>query len=134
MNLGKKKELAKRTFNVGKDRIVFIESRIDDIKEAITKQDMRDLKRDGAILIKEVGGRKKVKNRQARGAGNIRKVIGSRKRDYINTTRKLRKYGAEIRRTGKITKEELVDIRKKIRNKVFRSKAHLREYVGELKK
>ena len=35
MNLSKKKKLAKKTFNVGEDRIVFLESRLDEIKEAI---------------------------------------------------------------------------------------------------
>ena len=133
MNLSKKKELAKRTLGVGKERIVFIESRLDDIKEAITKQDIRDLKRDGAIIIKEVGGRKRAKNKKRRGTGNIRKVTKTRKKNYITLTRKLRKYVAEIKKSGKLPKDNLDDIRKKIRNKVFRSKVHLREYLGELK-
>ena len=59
MNLNKKKELAKRTFNVGEERIVFVESRLKDIKEAITKQDMRDLRQDKAIIIKEKKGRRR---------------------------------------------------------------------------
>ena len=59
MNLGKKKMLASRTLKVGKERIVFVKGRLEEIKDAITKQDIRDLNKEGAILIKDVKGRKK---------------------------------------------------------------------------
>jgi large subunit ribosomal protein L19e len=134
MNLSKKKELAKRTFGIGKDRIVFVESRLEDIKEAITKQDIRDLMKDGAIIIRDVGGRKKIRKKSNRGTGNIRKGRRVVKRDYIILTRKLRKHAAEMKKSGEISKDSFKDIRKKIRNKTFRSKAHLREHIGELKK
>lgn len=134
MNLSKKKELAKRTFNVGEDRIIFVESRIKDIKEAITKQDMRDLRQDKAIIIKEKKGRKKVIRKRMRSTGNIRKKMKTRKKDYVILTRKLRKYVLEMKNQGKISKEEFDNIRKKIRNKIFRSKSHLKEYIGGLRK
>ena len=134
MNLNKKKELAKRTFGIGKDRIIFVDSRLEDIKEAITKQDIRDLRRDGAIIIREAGGRKKIKNKVRRGRGNIRKGTKVRKRDYIILTRKLRKHTAELKKSGELSKENSDDIRKKIRNRIFRSKSHLREHIGGLKK
>ncbi len=134
MNLSKKKELAKRTFNVGEGRIIFVESRLNDIKEAITKQDMRDLRQDKAIIIKEKKGRKKVIRKRRRSVGNIRKKMKTRKKDYVILTRKLRKYVAEMKHQGKISKEEVDDIRKKIRNKMFRSKSHLKEYIGGLRK
>ena len=49
-------------------------------------------------------------------------------------TRKLRRYVAEMKKQGKLTPEEIKDIRNKIRNKAFRSKAHLKEYIGGLQK
>ena len=135
MNLSKKKELAKRTFSVGENRIVFVESRLKDIKEAITKQDMRDLRQDKAIIIKEKKGRKKViRKGGGRSKGNIRKKRKKRKKDYVVLTRKLRKYVLEMKNQGKISKEEVDDIRKKIRNKIFRSKSHLKEYIEGLRK
>jgi len=134
MNLKKKKELAKRTFNIGEDRIVFVKSRLDDIKEAITKQDIRDLKQDRAIIIKEKKGRKKTKKRRKESRGNIRKKIKKRKKNYVILTRKLRKYVSEMKNQGKISKEEADDIRKKIKNKTFRSKSHLKEYIIGVKK
>ncbi len=134
MNLGKKKDLARRTLGVGKSRIVFIDSMKEDIKESITKQDIRDRYREGAIVIKEIKGRIKVKKKTSRSVGNVRKNVNTRKQDYVIMTRKLRKYVSEMKRLGKISKEDFDDIRKKIRNKAFRSKAHLREYIGGLKK
>ena len=59
MNLRKKKELAARILKVGKERIIFSQQRLNEIKEAITKQDIRDLKRDGAITVREISGRRK---------------------------------------------------------------------------
>ena len=70
MNLRSKKQLAAKTFGVGKGRIVFVNERIEEIKEAITKQDMRNLQKDGVIIIKEIGGRSKnLKKIKKRGMG-----------------------------------------------------------------
>jgi len=135
MNLSKKKALAARTFSVGKGRISFVNARLEEIKEAITKQDIRDLRTEGAIKIKEIRGTKKnVSKKVNRSPGNIRKKVNKRKERYVILTRKLRAYGAEMQKQGKISKEELKDIRKKIRNKAFRSQAHLRDYIGGLEK
>ena len=134
MNLGKKKSLAIRTLKVGKERIVFLKPRLDEIKEAITKQDIRDLQKEGAILVKEIKGRKKVEKKNNRSPGNIRKKVNKRKQNYVIMTRKLRKYVVEMKKQGKLSQEDVIDIRKKIRNKIFRSKAHLKEYIGGLRK
>lgn len=132
MKLNKKKELAKRTLNVGKGRIVFLESRLDEIKEAITKQDIRDLKKEGAIIIKEIKGKRKVRKKKKKSVGNIRKKVRTRKKDYVIMTRKLRNYLFELKKSGKISREDEKELRKKIRNKAFRSKAHLKEQIGSL--
>jgi len=135
MNLKNKKDLAIRTLKIGKRRIVFLESRKDEIKEAITKQDIRDLVVSGAILIKEVKGRKKIKKRKGiKGPGSIKKKVNKRKQEYVVMTRKLRAYAKEMKAQGKISKEELKEIRKKIRNRLFKSKANLKKYIGELTK
>ena len=43
MNLEKKKALAAKILHVGKERIVFNSERLAEIKESITRQDIRDL-------------------------------------------------------------------------------------------
>ena len=133
MNLGKKTALAARTLKVGKGRIVFVKSRLNEIKEAITKQDIRDLQKEGAIIIKGIKGRRKVKKNKSRSPGNIRKKVNKRKKEYVIITRKLRKYVAELKKQGKISNESFKEIRKKIRNREFRSLAHLKEHIGGLK-
>jgi len=93
MNLRSKKQLAANTFGVGKSRIMFVNERIEEIKEAITKQDMRNLLQDGAIIIKEVKGRSKnVGKKKKRKFSKRRKNVNTRKKDYVILTRKLRKY------------------------------------------
>ncbi len=135
MNLAKKKSLAIRTLKVGKERIIFLKSRLSEIKEAITKQDIRDLHKDGAILVKEIKGRKKVKkNTKKRGMGSIRKKVNKRKQNYVIMTRKLRRYVAEMKKQGKLSPEDIKNIRNKIRNKIFKSKAHLKKYIEGLEK
>ena len=134
MNLSKKKKLAKRTLNVGGDRIVFLESRLEEIKDAITKQDIRDLVKSGAIIVKEIKGRKTVQRTKSRSTGNIRKKARKKKREYIILTRKLRGYLKGLKAEGKILGEHVTDMRKKIRNREFRSRAHLKEHIGGIQK
>ncbi len=131
MNLRAKKQLAANTLGVGKERILFVNERIEEIKEALTKEDIRQLKEDGAIIVKEIKGRKKViKKKKKRGPGNIRKNVNRRKKDYVIMTRKLRKIVADRKRKGELVENEVKDLRKKIRNKMFRSEAHLKRYIG----
>ncbi len=133
MNLKKKKQLAARTFDVGEKRIRFVESRLEEIKEALTKQDMRDLYNDKAIIIESIKGRKaKPKKKKKRGAGNIKKKVNKRKEHYVILTRKLRKYLKENEK--KLTKKEKEDLRNKIRNKFFTSKANFKEYIAGVRK
>jgi large subunit ribosomal protein L19e len=131
MNLRAKKQLAAKTFGVGKARIAFVNERIEEVKEAITKQDMRNLQKDGAIIIKEIKGRSKNINKKKKsGMGNVRVKVNTRKRDYVILTRKLRKVLADKKKKGEIDRKEIKEIRKKIRNKMFKSKVHLKEYIG----
>lgn len=132
-NLSKKKALAAKALKVGKGRIIFLEARLEEIKEAITKQDIKDLAKEGAIIIKDIKGRRKINKKNKRSTGNIRKKPNRRKKDYMSLTRKLRNNASELRKEGKITKEEYEDIRKKIKDKHFKSKAYLKEYIKEKK-
>lgn len=130
MKLNKKKELAVRTLGVGKQRIVFVKNRLEEIKEAITKQDIRDLNKEGAILIKDPKGRKKViRKKKKKGPGKIKIKVKKRKQEYVAITRKLRKYVKELKKIKRITKEEEIDLRKKIRNRKFSSLSGLKAYL-----
>ena len=130
MNLTKKKELAAKALRVGKNRIIFNQENLSEIKEAITRQDIRGLYGEGIIGIKPVKGRKKVRGRKnRRGPGKIKKKIYNRKQIYVKVTRKLRKYLILLRDKGIVDRETYWNIRKKIRMRDFKSKAGLKEYL-----
>ena len=132
-NLRTKKELAAKALKVGKNRIVFNAEGLSEIKEAITKQDIKDLKNEGIITIRPVKGRKKVERRKSRrGPGKIKKKVKHRKQEYVKITRKLRKYLMGLRDKGKIDRELYWDLRKKIRMRDFKSKANFRDYLSGL--
>jgi len=130
MKLDRKKELAAKTLRVGKGRIKFNEEGLSEIKEAITKQDIKDLYKEGIISIKPVNGRKKIKRRKTqRGPGKIKKKVSHRKQEYVKITRKLRDYIKQLKEIGVIDRELYKDLRKKIRMRFFKSKANLKGYL-----
>lgn len=129
-NLESRKQLAARVFGVGKNKIYFDEAHISDIKEAITKQDMKDLFAEGIIRIKENKGRmSKPKRTTRRGPGKIKRKIKIKKSGYVIITRKLRRYVGELRKQGKLTKEKYQELRKKIKARTFKDKAHLKDHI-----
>lgn len=132
MKLDLKKRLAADTMKVGKGKIQFNISRLDEIKEAITRQDIKDLVKSGAIAIKPPKGRKKnIKRKHRRRTGKIKKKVKTRKQDYVKMTRKLRNYLKEIKKQGKIELEDYKDARKKIRNRIYKSKRNLKETLKQ---
>ncbi|MDE1848627.1 MAG: hypothetical protein KGH55_01185 [Nanoarchaeota archaeon] len=135
MKLDKKKALAAKILKVGKGRIIFVEPRLEEIKEAITKEDIRGLRDDGAIIIKPIRARKSrgKKAKIRRSPGNIRKNAKKTKREYIIMTRKLREHISKLKEKDLITKEQISDIRKKIKNRYFKNKNQLKEYINTKK-
>tara|TARA_Y100000310_G_scaffold157298_1_gene156675 strand:- start:827 stop:1243 length:417 start_codon:yes stop_codon:yes gene_type:complete len=133
MQLNKKKELASRVLKVGKGRIVFNKESLSEIKEALTKQDIKDLVKANSIFVKEICGTlKKKKRKTRRRAGSIKKKVNTRKRDYMTITRKLRAYISELRKHGTVSSEEYWKLRKEIRAKSFKSKAHMKERINHI--
>lgn len=130
MKLEGKKAFIAKTLGVGKGRIVLNTTRLADIKESLTRQDIRDLLAQGAILIKDPKGRKTVERRKRRGMGSIRKRTVDKKRDYIIITRKLRAFISHLKRQGKLPADKYSKIRKEIRARTFHSLAHLKENIG----
>jgi len=134
MNLKNKKRLAAETFGVGKNRIIFANSSLKEIGEAITKNDLRELQKEGIIIIKNKKGSKKTAKKKKRSTGNVRKKINKRKKEYVKMTRKLRRHILSLKSKGEISQEDFKKIRKKIRNRQFKSKANLKQHLGENKK
>lgn len=133
MKLEGKKQLAARALNVGSGRVVFNINRLSDIKEAITKQDIKDLQNSGAIMINDKKGRRKVQKRKTRRrAGSIRMKVNTRKKDYATLTRKLRTHLVNLKARDKISRDQHETLKKEVRASNFRSLAHMKERVGSL--
>lgn len=135
MKLEKKIALAARTLDVGKNRIILNTNRLSEIKDAITRQDIRDMVSDNAISVRPIKGRRKVKRRALRRRiGSIKKKTANKKRKYILLTRKLRKYLGELKRKNLVTRDSYYQLRQEIRASRFRSKSHMKEHLAQLKK
>jgi len=134
MNLKSKKKLAARTLKVGVGRIFLDENRKEDLNEAITKQDIKDLKEDGAIKVREIKGkRKKPKRKTKKREGKRRKSLRkkNKKRKDVYVTRKLRKYIINLKNNKKIDKEKYYDLRKKIKSRKFKTLKQLNAHIAK---
>ncbi len=130
--LDKRKELASKVLKVGKNKIHFDSDKLPEIREAITKQDIRDLFAEGIISIKPTRGKKTIKKRKTRrGPGKVKRKVKTKKQDYVKITRKLRGYIKELKKHETINNELYRGLRKKIKAKAFKTKAHLKEYIVE---
>lgn len=128
MKLEKKRALAARTLGVGKGRIVFNSSRLAEVKEAITKQDIKDLHASGAIIINEISGRKRiVKSKSRKRAGSHKLKIKNSKRKYIINTRKLRSHLKHLKSKNLISNDKFIELRKEIRASKLKSLSGLKE-------
>ncbi len=130
MELKKKKQLAARALNVGIGRIIFNKNNLNEIKEAITKQDIKDLFSQGAIRINQVKGRKKVQKRGRRRAGSIRMKIINRKKEYANRVRKLRDNLSQLKKQNLVTREQFAILRKEIKSGKIQNKAQINENIN----
>ena len=91
MNLKKKKNLIARTLGVGADKVILDSSSLVEIKQAITRQDIRELFSQGIIRLKEPKGRRVAVKRGRRRFGSVRMKVKKSKRNYIIKTRKTRR-------------------------------------------
>jgi large subunit ribosomal protein L19e len=131
MQLAKKKELAAKVLKVGKDRVIFVREGLAQIKEAITRQDILDLKDPGIIKIREISGRKTVtKRKHRRGMGKVKKRVNKSKQKYVKLTRKLRGAAKGLLGKEEIDKEKYHKIRKMTKASKFKSKRHLHEMLN----
>ena len=144
VNLHSKKQLVSRIVGVGVHRVRFDSEHLDDIADAITRDDIRSLITANTISIKSFKGtsrgRAKIKKIQKskRGAtqGSKKGRKGARvgkKTVYVNKVRALR-YILKIAKDRKeITNDVFKTVYKKIRGNTIRNKAHLRTVIEEVK-
>jgi len=143
MKLTTQKRLAADILKCSKKRIKFDLSRLDDIKESITKADIKSLIKDKAITEKPIRGvsRARAKYISLQKRKGRRKGFGSRKgkktarlpgkRRWINVIRLQRKFLKNLKESRLISQESYKDLYSKAKGGFFRSKSHLKLFIEE---
>ena len=142
VNLKSKKRLVSRMVGVGVHRVRFNEEHLDDIADAITRDDIRSLMTANTITIKSFTGtshgraqtKRIQKGKRGTKQGSKKGRKGARvgkKTVYVNKVRALR-YLLKVSKDRKeITNESFKKIYKKIGGNTIRNKAHLRTVIAE---
>ena len=145
VNLKSKKRLVSRIVGVGIHRVRFDSDHLDDVADAIPRDDIRSLMTANTITVKSFKGtsrgRAKIKNiqksKRGTGQGSKKGRKGARegkKIVYVNKVRALR-YILKIAKDRKeIDNDVFKSIYKKIGGNTIRNKAHLRTIISETQK
>lgn len=143
MILHSQKRIAADALGIGKKRVKFDPERLSEIKEAITKADIRSLIKDGAIkkLNKKGvsrGRARKIKLQKRKGRRrNVGSLKGSRgarlsaKQEWINKVRSQRGFLMLLKKKGVLSSNNYRLLRKKIKGGFFRSRRHIKLFVEE---
>lgn len=133
-NLKLQKRLAANILKVGQSRVWLDPSKQSEIKNAITKRDIRNLIKKG--YIKKVLPKLKMPKgkRKRRGEGSLKGKKYSRlskKRRWILLIRSLRKYLKELKEEGKIDNKTYRYLRRLAKGGMFRSRAHVKLFIDQ---
>ena len=143
VNLKAKKRLASRVTGVGVHRIKFDSDHLDDIADAITRQNIRSLITANTIQIKPFTGtsrgraqaKKDQKKKRGTGQGSKQGRKGARvgkKEVYVAKVRSLRRLLKIAKDRKDITNSEFWVLYKKVGGNTVRNKAHLRLLMEEI--
>jgi len=143
MKLKTQKRLASQILKCSPKRVKFDEDRLEDIKEAITKADIRSLIIDKAISKKNKKGisRVRAKKRATQKRKGKQRGQGSRKgkktarapkkNEWMNRIRLQRLFLKELKEKGLINKNTFRLLYNKAKGGFFRSKRHIKIYLEE---
>lgn len=143
MNLNHQKRMAAEILKCGKNRVYFDPYLIEDIKMAITREDIRNLVKEGIIQKRYKTGisnqRKKVRHERkkkglARGIGKRKGVKSSRtpkKATWIRKIRPIRRELKKLRDRKAITVSTYRKLYKNAKGGMFTSVAHLNRYIKD---
>ena len=143
VNLKAKKRLASRVIGVGVHRIKFDSDHLDDVADAITRENIRSLITANTIRVKSFTGtsrgraqqKKEQRNKRGTKQGSKQGRKGARvgkKEVYVAKVRSLRRILKIAKDREEITNPEFWTLYKKVGGNTVRNKAHLRILIQEL--
>jgi len=144
VNLKAKKRLAARVTGVGVHRIRFDTDHLDDVADAITRENIRSLITANTIRIKSFTGtskgrahtKKAQRNKRGTTQGAKKGRKGARvgkKEVYVAKVRALRRLLKIAKDRKDLTNPEFWILYKKVGGNTVRNKAHLRTLMDEIK-
>jgi large subunit ribosomal protein L19e len=144
VNLKAKKRLAARVTGVGVHRIKFDTDHLDDVADAITRENIRSLITANTITIKPYTGtskgraqtKKAQKNKRGTTQGSKQGRKGARvgkKEVYVAKVRSLRRLLKIAKDRKDLTNPEFWALYKKVGGNTVRNKAHLRLLMDEIR-
>ncbi len=141
MNTSSQKRIAAQVLKCGKSRVKLKEAQ--EVEEALTRQDVRDLVQKGEIYKEQKKGTSKFaskkrlaqkKKGRMRGMGKRKGTIGARKKDktkWIETVRAQRSLLRELRDNGKIDVSLYRKLYMRVKGGFFRNRSHIMMYLKE---
>jgi len=135
MRLNVQKRLAASVLRTSRKKIRLDTERMDDIKESITKADIKALISEKAIVARPKRGISRARvSRKKRGPGSRKGKEGARsprKKAWVNHVRLQRKMLRELKDREMLSKDAFRELYLKSKGGFFRSKRHLRLYIQE---
>ena len=143
MKLSTQKRLAASVLKISKKRVILNPERLEDVKEAITKTDIRGLIGDKAITKKPVKGNSKarIREKQSQKKKGLRKGPSTKKgkrtarvgkKDtWMKKVRTQRLFIKELRESKLIDPKTFTVLYLKVKGNFFRSKRHIKIYLED---
>ena len=145
MMLKSQKRIAAGIFKCSPKKVAFDPEKLSEIKEAITKQDIKTLIEDGTIKRNRPNAQSRARARQRasqrrkgrqQGHGTRKGSANSRlprKRTWIGKNRRQRSFLRALKEKNEISKNDYRDLYMKAKGGFFRSKRHMELYISEHK-
>ena len=143
MRLTVQKRLAADVLNCSPNDVRFVESKLAEVKEAITRTDIRVLVAQGVILKARTSESSRSRARE----NHIQKVKGKRKGQgsrkgtsnarenaklvWMNKVRAQRELIKELKEKKLISNDTYRDLYLKVKGGYFRNKRHIKLFIGE---
>ncbi|MCP8305689.1 MAG: 50S ribosomal protein L19e [archaeon] len=139
--MSNKKVMAAKVLKVGMNKVRIDPGNLERVVDAITKDDIRALIREGAIWVEPVKGisrgrtrtRRASKKKRGRGSGSKKGASGARtpkKRSWVTKVRAIRNRLKKARERGDITGEVFDKLYLQIKGGQIKSVRHLEEQIS----
>ncbi|MBD3155073.1 MAG: 50S ribosomal protein L19e [Candidatus Aenigmarchaeota archaeon] len=129
------KRLAADILKVGETRVWISPDHMEEIKNAITRSDVRRMIDHGYIKAKTPKIKKpKEKSKRGKGPGRRKGARGARspkKKKWMNTVRPLRRMLKELRAEEKIDVKTYRKLYSQVKSGTFRNRSHLKLYLEQ---